>query len=130
MVAAFAENSKSPNITHVLEARIDFKEGCVPPKHRPGRVSPAAQAIIDEHSGPEFSAMAGKQMQADDEASRVAAAELGNNIIKLSEDEVQAWRDASQATIDEWIEEMDGEGVGGTELFEKASALIIENAGQ
>ena len=88
------------------------------------------KAIIDEHSGLEFSAMAGKQMQADDEPSRVAAVELGNNIIELSEDEIQAWRDASQATVDEWIAEMDDNGVGGTELFEKASALIAENAGQ
>ena len=88
------------------------------------------KAVIDEHSGLEFSAMAGKQMQADDEPSRVAAADRGNNIIELSDEEIQAWRDASQPTIDAWIEEMDGNGVGGTELFEKASALIDKNANQ
>jgi len=88
------------------------------------------KAVIDEHSGLEFSAMAGKQMQADDGPAREAAAERGNTIIELSEDQVQTWRDASQATVDEWIAEMDDSGVGGTELFEKASALISENASQ
>jgi TRAP-type C4-dicarboxylate transport system substrate-binding protein len=86
------------------------------------------KAIIDEHSGLEFSAFAGKQMQADDEPSRVVAVERGNNIIELTEDEIQTWRDASQATVDEWIKEMDENGVGGTELFEKASALIAKSS--
>ena len=49
MVAAFAENPKSPHLTHVLEARVDFKEGMVPPKHRPGRKGEAEMALIDEH---------------------------------------------------------------------------------
>lgn len=88
------------------------------------------KVIIDEHSGADFSAMAGKQMQADDEPSRVAAVERGNNIIELTEGEIQIWRDASQATVDGWIAEMDANGVGGTSLFEEATALIEKYASQ
>ena len=49
MIAAFAENPKSPHLTHVLEARIEFKEGMQPPKHRPRRAPEEEQRLVDEH---------------------------------------------------------------------------------
>jgi TRAP-type C4-dicarboxylate transport system substrate-binding protein len=87
------------------------------------------KAIIDANSGEEFSAMAGKQMQADDEPSRQIAVERGNTIIELSPEQVEAWRTASQGIIDTWEAEMDEKGIGGTKLVEEARALIAKNTG-
>lgn len=85
------------------------------------------KAVIDDNSGLEFSAFAGKTMQDDDAPAREIAVNLGNNIIELTEDEVQAWKDASQATIDQWVEEVNAAGGDGAALIEQAQALIAEN---
>lgn len=85
------------------------------------------QKIMDDNSGLELSAFAGRQMQADDGPSREIAEDLGNNIIELSPDQVAEWKAASQATIDTWTAEMDAAGKDGTGLIEKARSLISAN---
>ncbi len=85
------------------------------------------QAIIDDNSGLEFSAFAGRVMQEYDEPARIIAEDRGNNIIELSDDQIAEWREASQATIDEWVAEMDAAGMDGSGLLERATALIAEN---
>ena len=82
------------------------------------------KAILDANSGAEFSAFAGKQMQADDRASRDAAIARGNNIIELTTEQVETWRVASQQTIDDWVAEMDAAGKDGTGLLKEARELI------
>ncbi|MCI5075109.1 TRAP transporter substrate-binding protein [Oricola sp.] len=84
------------------------------------------KAVIDANSGLDFSALAGKTMQAYDAPEREKAVARGNNIIELSADEVQAWRDAAAPTIDAWIEEMDGKGFDGAGLVEEARGLIAK----
>jgi len=85
------------------------------------------QKVIDDNSGLEFSAFAGRQMQEDDGPAREIAEDLGNNIIELSEDQIADWRAASQATIDAWVVEADDAGNDGTGLIAAARALIAEN---
>ena len=85
------------------------------------------KAVIDQNSGEDFSAFAGKTMQKYDAPPRKQAVEMGNNIITLTPDQVQEWRDASQATIDAWVDEMDEKGMDGTGLLKQARALIAEN---
>ena len=87
------------------------------------------QAIIDEHSGLEFSAMAGRVMQEYDEPARIIAEDRGNNIIVLSEEQVAEWREAAAPIVDAWVAEMDGAGMDGTGLVERARALIAEERG-
>ncbi|RVT85141.1 TRAP transporter substrate-binding protein [Rhodobacteraceae bacterium CCMM004] len=87
------------------------------------------KAVIDENSGLEFSAFAGRTMEEDDGPARQIAVDRGNTIIELTAEQTQEWRDASQATIDAWIEEMDGKGMDGSGLIERARALIDENTG-
>jgi TRAP-type C4-dicarboxylate transport system substrate-binding protein len=87
------------------------------------------QAIIDEASGLEFSAFAGRTMQEYDAPSRELAEDRGNNIITLSPEQVDEWRAAAEPTIDTWIAEMDEAGMDGTGLVERARALIAENLG-
>ncbi len=85
------------------------------------------KAIIDANSGLEFSAFAGKQMQADDAGPKQQAIDMGNNLITLPPEEVAAWKAASQPTIDAWIAEMDEKGLDGTGLRAKALELIEKN---
>ncbi len=82
------------------------------------------KAIIDANSGEEFSAFAGKTMQADDAGPRAAAVEMGNNIITLTPEQTAAWKEAAQGTIDEWTAEMDGKGLDGTGLRKRAAELM------
>ena len=87
------------------------------------------KAVIDANSGADFSAAAGAQMQADDGPAREAALDLGNNIITLSPDQVEVWRTASASTIDQWVADMDAQGIDGTGLLEEARALIAKHTG-
>lgn len=83
--------------------------------------------IIDDNSGLEFSAFAGRQMQADDAPGLAFATKNGNNIITLTPEQVDEWRKASQGITDAWIAEMDKKGMDGTGLFKKAQELIAKN---
>lgn len=85
------------------------------------------KAVIDEASGLEFSAYAGRTMQEDDAGPRVIAEDRGNNIIELAPEQVEAWKVASQPTIDAWVAEMDENGMDGSGLIARARALISEN---
>ncbi|WP_149866278.1 TRAP transporter substrate-binding protein [Tropicimonas marinistellae] len=86
------------------------------------------KAVIDANSGLEFSAFAGKQMQADDAGPRDAAIAAGANVIELAPEQVEEWKVAAQPIIDGWIQEMDEKGLDGTGLRARALELIEENA--
>jgi len=85
--------------------------------------------VIDDNSGYEFSAFAGKQMQEDDAGPRAAALEMGNNIIELTPEQAAEWEAASKSTTEAWIKEMDENGLDGTGLMEKAKKLLVEHGG-
>lgn len=80
--------------------------------------------VIDENSGLEFSALAGKTTQEFDPPARAIAEEAGNEIVVLDEAEVARWVEASQPVIDAWVAEMDGKGMDGTALVEQVRGLI------
>jgi TRAP-type C4-dicarboxylate transport system substrate-binding protein len=82
------------------------------------------KAVIDANSGEEFSAFAGKQMQADDAGPRAAAVEMGNNIITLTPEQAEEWKAAAQGTIDEWYAEMEAKGIDGKALQARAAELM------
>lgn len=86
------------------------------------------KAVIDNNSGIEFSAFAGKQMQLDDEPARQIAVDRSNNIITLSPEQVAEWRAEAQATTDAWVAEMDAAGKDGTGLKARAEALIAKHS--
>lgn len=82
--------------------------------------------VIDDNSGEEFSAFAGKVMQDYDAPARQVAVDLGNNIIELTPEQVQVWRDASAGVEKAWVEEMSGR-IDAQALVDEARALIEEN---
>ncbi|MFG5380794.1 TRAP transporter substrate-binding protein [Yoonia sp. R2-816] len=86
------------------------------------------KAVIDANSGLEFSAFAGRTMQEYDAPGRELAVGAGNNIITLNDEQVAAWKEAAQPTIDNWIAEADAAGIDGTGLYEAATALIAKHS--
>nr|WP_051692784.1 TRAP transporter substrate-binding protein [Thioclava pacifica] len=93
-------------------------------KERYGALDNDLKAAIDGVSGAAFSAQAGRLQQAEDIPSRQKAVDLGNTIITIPAEETPTWKEASQPVIDAWVAEMDGKGIPGGELLEKAHTLI------
>lgn len=81
---------------------------------------------IDDASGAEFSVFAGGTQGDADGPAREVAVELGNNIITISKDDTQEWRDIAEPIYAEWIADMDGRGKDGQALVDEARALIAE----
>ena len=86
------------------------------------------KAVIDENAGQEFSVFAGSTQAAADGPSRQLAVDAGNNILRLTEEEAEVWREAAQPVYDAWIAEMEGKGIDGQALIDRARALMDENA--
>lgn len=80
--------------------------------------------VLDDNSGQEFAAFAGRTQAGADVPSRKIAADRGNNIITLDQAEVDRWKAAAQPVIDNWVTEMEGKGVNGQQLLDEARALI------
>lgn len=83
--------------------------------------------VIDDNSGEEFSAFAGKTMQAADQQGFDFAKERGNNIIDLNEDQIAEWKAAAAPIETWWVEEVTKAGLDGQALLDEAKALIQEN---
>ncbi len=79
---------------------------------------------VDDNSGMEFSAFAGKTQEASDAPARAIAVKLGNNIITLDDAQVAQWREASLPIYDEWAATLDKQGIDGQALIKKAQGLI------
>ncbi len=82
------------------------------------------KAVIDANSGLETSKMFGRAMDQGDVAGRQIAEDAGNTIITLDEEETARWREAAQATIDQWIADMDAIGIDGEALYAAAQEAI------
>ena len=82
------------------------------------------KAVLDDNSGLDFSVFAGSTQAAADGPSRQLAVDAGNDIIRLTQDEAQVWREAAQPVYDEWIAEMDAKGIDGQALIDEARSLM------
>lgn len=83
--------------------------------------------VIDDNSGAEFSAFAGKTMGEDDAPGRKIAADAGNNIITLDQAEVDRWKTASAPVAEKWYKEMEDKGIDGKALYARAQELIASH---
>ena len=84
--------------------------------------------VIDDNSGIEAAAWAGRAMDGGDVVGRKKAAEKGNNIIVLDEAETNRWKEAAASVVDSWVKEIDGKGMDGQALVDDAQALLKKNA--
>ncbi len=82
--------------------------------------------ILDDNTGAEFSAYAGKTMAGYDAAGRAIAEATDNEIVVLDEAEVARWKAIAETVRDNWFEEMDAKGIDGEALYDKAQELIAK----
>jgi len=80
--------------------------------------------VLDDNSGQEFAAFAGRTQAGADGPSRQIAVDAGNNIIEISAEKTEEWKAAAQPVIDNWVAEMQGKGIDGQALLDEARALI------
>lgn len=110
------ENSYPYTITFTLAMNKDVYEG----------MPDDLRAIIDAHSGLDFSVFAGGTQADADGPARQLAVDHGNNIITVPEADVTAWREAAQPIYDEWIADMLEQGIDGQALIDQARGLMEE----
>lgn len=84
------------------------------------------KAILDAESGAKLSEFASQIMWDYDAPGRELAVKNGNNIIQLDEAEVARWKEAAQPVIARWVADMDGKGIDGQALIDRARSLIAE----
>ena len=83
--------------------------------------------VIDDNSGVEAAAWAGRAMEAGDAVGLKKATAAGNNIVTLDAAETKRWDDASKSVVTDWIAEMKEKGIDGAMLIKDAQALIAKN---
>jgi len=84
--------------------------------------------VIDDNSGVEAAAWAGRAMDGGDVVGRKKAVEAGNTIIVLDEAETQRWSDAAAKIVEGWVAEMQEQGIDGQALVEEARALVAKHS--
>ena len=82
------------------------------------------QEVIDRNSGLDFSIFAGGTQADADGPARQAAVDMGNNIITISEEGAQEWRDVVQPLYATWVADMQGRGIDGQALIDEARELM------
>ena len=87
------------------------------------------KAILDAESGAKLSTFASQVMWDMDAPAREIAVNAGNTIVKLDEAETARWKAAAQPVIEQWVADMDAQGIDGAALIEQARALIEKHGG-
>nr|WP_243403752.1 TRAP transporter substrate-binding protein [Shimia abyssi] len=86
----------------------------------------AQKKAIDDSSGEEFSVFAGSTQEAADGPARKLAVDNGNNIIQLTDTQVEEWKAAAEPIYAQWVAEMNERGIDGQALIDEARALIAK----
>ncbi len=84
------------------------------------------KAVVDQNSGLEFSVFAGGTMEDVDAPAREIAVDAGNEIIELDADQSAEWAAVAQPVYDNWLADMEGQGIDGQALIDQAKALMAE----
>ena len=82
--------------------------------------------IIDENSGEEMSALAGRVMKNEDVRGKKFAKDRGDSIYYLPESELKRWKQITMPLGDEWIKEMESKGLPGQKVLSDAIELHSE----
>ncbi len=87
------------------------------------------RAVIDANSGMMASAWAGRAMDTGDDLAEESITARGNTIVTLGDDVVAELRSVGDEVIAAWIEEMNGLGLDGQQLYDDAVAAVANNVG-
>jgi len=83
--------------------------------------------ILDDNTGADFSAFAGKTQASFDAPGRKIAEATDNEIVVLDAEEVARWGTVAEKVRDNWFAEMKEKGIDGEALYGKAKELIAKN---
>ncbi|MBN8292029.1 TRAP transporter substrate-binding protein [Rhodobacter sp. NTK016B] len=84
------------------------------------------QQVIDDNSGLEFSIFAGGVQSDADGPARQIAVDRGNNIVTVSEEDAQEWREVVEPLYANWVADMESQGIDGQALIDEARELMAE----
>lgn len=87
-------------------------------------LSPELKKVIDDNSGLETSAWAGRVFTEADLAGRKQTAEKGNKITQMPQAEVAKLKSATENIAKEWIADVTSKGKDGQALYNDAVALV------
>ena len=85
------------------------------------------KAVIDKNSGEEYARLVGKVWRDSEEGGIGVAIKDGNELVVLTEEEMQAFRDKMTAVDKRWIEEVTKAGIDGQALYDAAKAAIAKH---
>lgn len=80
--------------------------------------------VIDDNSGVEAAAWAGRVMDEVDQIGLSKAQKSGNTIITLDAAEVERWKKAAAPVVGDWIAQMNSKGMDGPGLVKDARAFL------
>jgi len=81
--------------------------------------------VIDNNSGVEAAAWAGRAMDGGDKVGLKKAKGKGNTIITIKN--VDDWKKAAQPVVGKWIADMKAKGIDGAALVKEAKALVAKH---
>ncbi len=82
--------------------------------------------VIDKNSGAALSRTIGRYWDEATAVGRKAAADRGNQFVKVNATETDRWIKVSAPLYDEWIAEMDKRGLPGRQMVQDARDLIVK----
>ena len=86
------------------------------------------KAVIDKNSGEAFARLVGKVWRDSEEGGIGVAIKDGNELVTLTEEEMQAFRTAMEPVDKRWIEEVTAKGIDGRALYDAARAAIAKHS--
>lgn len=84
------------------------------------------QGAIEELSGEKMAAQTGEIFDEYGQEAVEDAKEKGVKITELSEEELEEWNEFIDPTIDKWIDDLEGKGLPGQEIYDRAVELSGE----
>jgi TRAP-type C4-dicarboxylate transport system substrate-binding protein len=88
------------------------------------------KAVVDENSGEEYAREVGRAWRDSEEGGIKVALADGNELIVLTEEEMQAFRAAMEPVNQRWIEDVTAKGIDGQALYDAAKAAIAKHSSE
>jgi TRAP-type C4-dicarboxylate transport system substrate-binding protein len=82
--------------------------------------------VINQNSGEEFAREVGQVWRDSEEGGIKVAVDSGNELITLTEEEMQAFRAAMEPVVKRWVDEVTAKGIDGQKLVDTARETIAK----
>ena len=96
-----------------------------------GKLSATQKKVIDEHCSNEWSSKVGTAWGDDEDSGQGKLEKAGHNIVKLTPQQLDAWKKAVEPISSQWVEAVGKNGVNGQQVLGALrQELKARNAGQ